>query len=144
MLRKEAVLSGSCTFSVFANVWPDFLAPAQNVSGGKDVHLVSLPELGGTIGALWKLSGLPGSGLTLNGYPVSIAATTVPPDAVQPGGTKLRTGDARVTHAVWSDGTLHATAVTGCTPPGDTCDFDSVSATNSSIPTARRRDRRRT
>ena len=93
--------------------------PVISLSDTPILYMVSVSVYSSSVVALYSLSGLvPNVVATITYLPIQF--TRLPPDAIQPLGMKLETGDARVQDAVWDKGNLWFTFNDACIPSGDT------------------------
>ncbi len=122
ILDKLAMVQrGSCAFAYLAPVATGIIRPAHSLGQTSTLYMVSLPELGGSTATLWSVTGNPSSAnVVRSGTGLPMPATSLPPDAVQPGTRKLiTTNDARALEAIWKAGVLYVAANDGCVPTGD-------------------------
>ena len=131
ILDKSSVLAGDAVVSV-GLIGPDparfGAVPVWSLSSTSDLYLVynnTDPYLGKnqtqpTLGVV-AISGTPSGGnLARQEWDLPMLATTVPPNALQPGAAPaIATGDDRLLGAVWQNDTLWTSANDACQPAGE-------------------------
>jgi hypothetical protein len=94
------------------------IVPSQSLSSTTTQWLACLKGSGFL--ALIAIDGTPGQGqVTWHESDLRGAPTSIPPNAQQPSGPPLDTGDDRLLSTVWRGGVLWASGNDGCTPAGD-------------------------
>lgn len=96
------------------------IVPAQSLSSTSTEWMAWDHTLGGPVGVI-AVTGTPTAGnVTLTPTTLTGVTTSAPPQADQPSGTPVDTGDDRFLSAVWQNGLLWVSGTDGCLPQGDT------------------------
>lgn len=130
VLQKAAMLAGSSP--LYWGFGPDStrfdLVPAQSLSSTSPEYLVynnadptsgsenqPYPALG-----VVEITGTPAQGnVAWTEWDPGMAATSIPPSAIQPGGGTIDTDDDRLLSATWQNGVLWTGGNDACVPAGD-------------------------
>ena len=120
VLPKAALVGGIAP--AVARFGPDpslfGLTPSQSLTGSTTLWMACLKS--GRL-AVIAVGGVPGLGaVSWQETDLQIAPTAVPPNAVQPSGPQIDTGDDRLLSAVWRQGVLWAGGDDACLPGGET------------------------
>ena len=127
VIQKSDLLAGNASIKV--SFGPDAtryaLVPAVEQSPTNTEFIAYNQHLlpgGGPNAVVGRIMGTPAANnVTWDQVVIPIAATSMPPSALQAGSTtKIQTNDDRFLSADWSQGTLWLAGDDACTPPGDT------------------------
>jgi Concanavalin A-like lectin/glucanases superfamily len=132
VLNKSEMVSGASTIDLVAST-PDTtmftLRPVRHLTSTSVFYMVtnclsacvSSSSLTTTSASLLALTGVPPGPVTVTSNTFSIATSTSPPDAQQPGtSTLLATNDNRILSATWEANNLWLSWNDACVPSGDT------------------------
>jgi len=124
VLNKAELVAGASSVD-FATFSPDktqfSVHPARHLSSSSGLFYMATVGVGSTSTArLLIISGTPPGAVGVIKYSFPINALSSPPDAKQPGTSKLlATNDDRVLSAVWRSNTLWFSSGDACVPGGD-------------------------
>lgn len=117
VFEKATLLAGAATpmFAVGPTLSESSPVPAQSLSSTTTEYVTFN---GGSFAGVLAITGRPALGnVVVTETDLPMPATSVPPKAMQPGGT-IATGDNRFLSSTWQKGLLWVSGNTGCTPPG--------------------------
>lgn len=148
ILNKSQLLNGDPTVDL-VTINPDStmaaLHPARHLSSSSTLYMVTnctgscvtSSTSTTTTATVVALTGIPPGPVTRKVSSFTIASSSQPPNADQPGGTSLVTNDNRILSAVWESNTLWFSDADACIPTGDTVTRSCVrlvqASTNSTI-----------
>ncbi len=120
--KGELTSCATASFVVFGpNIKYASIHPVQSETSTAVEFMVSTQGPTANTVALFSVTGVPPSTVTIKVTNLAVSAVTTPPAAVQRGtSSKLDTGDIRVQDADWSNNFLWLSHNNKCTPSGDT------------------------
>jgi hypothetical protein len=117
VFEKSTVLTGAVTpvFFVGPNLGQSSPVPAQSLSSTTTEYVTFNHS---TFTGVLAITGTPAlNNVVITETDLAMPATSVPPKAVQPGGT-INTNDDRFLSSIWQNGVLWTTGNSGCIPSG--------------------------
>jgi hypothetical protein len=116
VFEKSTTLTGSVTPVFFVGPSPGQSSPvpAQSLSSTTTEYVTFN---GSTFAGVLAITGTPPGAVTITQKNLGMSTTSVPPPAMQPGGT-IETNDDRFLSSIWQNGVLWVSGNTGCKPAG--------------------------